>query len=309
MVTVSAPGKVILMGDHAVVYGKPALISTIDLRLKATISDSDKPEIIAEEGKSYIRHILTTLCNHFSIKSVPPLKIEITSDIPIGYHLGSSAALGASLVGGISYHLKKIWNPTLINQLAYKSEKFVHVNSSGVDPASVVSGGLIWYRKELDFLRSIWQFPFGIPASLHHFYFVDTGRSKETTGEMVAYVKSKINDQKTKIETLMNKNEEQTKRLAKAIKEGNEEELIGAIRTGERTLEGMGVVSKKAGSIIRTIELAGGAAKILGGGGRAAGVGFLLAYHHEPEKLAKKLKLKIQKIKLGEEGIKLEKHD
>ncbi|MBI4065062.1 hypothetical protein HY409_01705 [Candidatus Gottesmanbacteria bacterium] len=308
-VTVSAPGKVILMGEHAVVYGKPALISAMNARLTATVSESSKPEIVADEGVEYIKHILVTVCEHYNVKDVPAFKIEISSNIPIGYHLGSSAALGAALVGAFCYLLKGIWNPSLINQLAYEAEKFIHINASGVDPAAVVSGGLIWYRKELEFLRSIWQLPLKIPTTLDHFLLINTGRPKETTGEMVAYVSEKRKAKSEKYEKLFLENEVQTKRVAVAIKEGNEKELIDAIRLGERTLEGMGVVSKKAIPVIRAVERVGGAAKILGGGGRTEGVGFILCYHHDPEKIEKFGKpygFSVLPIRLGEEGIRLE---
>lgn len=309
-VTVSAPGKVILMGEHAVVYGKPALISAINVRLTATVSESSKPEIDADEGAEYIKHILITVCEHYHIKEVPIYKIKITSDIPIGYHLGSSAALGAALVGAFCYLLKGVWNPSLTNQLAYESEKYIHINSSGVDPAAVVSGGLIWYRKELEFLRSIWQLPFKPDATLNHFFLINTGRPKESTGEMVAELSSRVKAQMSKFEKIFNENERQTKRVAVALKEGNEKELIDAIRVGERTLEAMGVVSQKIIPLIRKIEDLGGAAKILGGGGRAGGVGYLLCYHHDPQKveaLCKPYGYSIERIALGEEGVRLEK--
>lgn len=303
MTTVSVPGKVILMGEHAVVYGKPALIAAVNRRLRVTVSDSDRPELIADEGKDYIQHVQAIVLKHFGIRENHPVKIEVSSDIPAGYHLGSSAAVAAGVVGALSYHLRKVWNPTLINQRAYEAEKYIHQNASGVDPAAVVSGGLIWYRRELDFLRSIWQFPFGMPNALNNFCLVDTGRPVESTGEMVAFVNEKRKAKSETYEKLFTENEKQTKRVAVAIKEGNEGELIDAIRTGERTLEGMGVVSKKIIPLIRAIEKAGGAAKILGGGGRKGGVGFLLCYHHDPEKFG------AVPVRLGEEGVRLEAHD
>ena len=309
-VTVSVPGKIHLMGEHAVVYGKPSLLTAVNLRLYVSVEDSTKLEITSTEPIGYIEHALSVVSRELRIEKVPPLKITVRSQIPAGFHLGSSAAVAVATVGALSYFLKKVWNPTTINQIAYEVEKKMHGNPSGGDNTTVTMGGFIWFRKELEFLKSIWQLPLKLPDTLNHFFLINTGRPKETTGEMVAYLKSKVKSQKSKVERLFNRNERQTKRVAVALKEGNERELIDAIKVGERTLEGMGVVSRTVIPLIRKIESAGGAAKILGGGGRTRGVGFLLCYHHEPkkiEKLCKPYGYFIQHIKLEEEGLRLEK--
>lgn len=322
MVTVSVPGKVHLMGEHAVVYGKPALLAAINLRLRVSIEDlgkrttnygkkkNDYIEIVSNEPVEYIRHAVEEVKETYKLDVLPPLRITVTSDIPAGYHLGSSAAVAVGTVGALTYFLKKIWNPAAINQLAYEVEKKMHGNPSGGDNTTVTMGGFIWFRKELEFLKSIWQLPFKIPKNLNHFFLIDTGRPKETTGEMVAYVNAKCQMQNAKYKAFFDKNEEQTKRIAIAIKEGNEKELIGAIRIGERTLEGMGVVSKKVIPLIREIENTGGAIKILGGGGKTDGVGFLLAYQGKKEKILDVCQFfgyKLQEVSLGKEGIRLEK--
>lgn len=286
MITVSVPGKVHLMGEHAVVYGKPAILAAINRRLTVTVTDGDS------NTSGYVADILGIMQKHFG--TTRAVHIMIDSDIPAGYHLGSSAAVAVGVVGAVSYFLKKIWNPTLINQLAYEAEKLQHGNPSGADNTTVTFGGLIWYRKELEFLKSMWQLPVKLPANLNHFSLIDTGRPKENTGEMVAFVKSQKNLQK-----FLDANEIQTKRVAVAIKDGDEKTLIDAVRKGERTLEDIGVVSKKVIPIIRAIEKAGGAAKILGGGGRTDGVGYLLCYSHRPPASS-------IPIMLGEEGARLE---
>lgn len=331
MITVSAPGKIHLMGEHAVVYGKPALLSAINLRLKVSVEpfspvssrprvkardklrpgsmDDNNVTIKSSEPDDYIRSIVDLVQEHFKVKKLPAMNITVDSQIPAGYHLGSSAATAVATVGALIYFLKKTWNPALINQLAYEAEKKQHGNPSGGDNTAVTFGGFLWYRKELEFLKSIWQLPFRPAANLTHFFLIDTGKPKETTGEMVALVKGKRQKAKGNMEQLMNQNEEQTKRITVALKEGNEEELIHAMQVGERTLEGMGVVSNKVVPLIRSIEKAGGAAKILGGGGKAGGVGFLLVFHHEPEKIEKLSKpfgFSIRHIRLGEEGARLE---
>jgi len=283
MITVSVPGKIHLMGEHAVVYGKPAILAAINKRLTVTL----------EEGKNtsvgYVADIIKIVQKHFQTQK--EFHIAIDSDIPQGYHLGSSAAVAVGVVAATSYFLKKVWNPTLFNQLAYEAEKLKHGNPSGGDNTTVTMGGFIWYRKELEFLKSIWQLPF--KTTLNKFYLIDTGKPQESTKDMVAYVASH------KKQALFDENEIQTKRIAVALKENDEMTLMDAIQKGERTLERMGVVSNKAMTIIRNIQKTGGAAKILGGGGRADGVGYLLCYSHNPPKGA-------LPIALGGEGVRLE---
>ena len=283
MITVSVPGKIMLMGEHAVVHGKPAIIAAINKRLSVTV----------HEGKNtatgYVAEILAIVQNHF--KTNTSVSIDIQSDIPQGYHVGSSAAVAVGVVAATSYFLKQIWNPTLFNQLAFEAEKLKHGNPSGADNTAVTFGGLIWYRKEFDFLKSIWQFPF--KPKLGHFYLLDTGKPQESTKEMIAFVAKQRG-----LKKFLDENEVQTKRVTVALKDGDEKLFIDAMQQGERTLEYIGVVSNKARVIIRNIERGGGAAKILGGGGRADGVGYVLCYsHHPPEGSVP--------VTLGEEGVKL----
>ncbi len=310
MVTVSVPGKIHLMGEHAVVYGKPALLAAINLRLRVTVeAGTNGIEIFSTEPSDYVRYSVEVVKREYKLASLPPIKITVASDIPAGFHLGSSAAVAVGVVGALTYFLKKVWNPAAINQIAYEVEKKMHGNPSGGDNTIVTMGGLIWYRRELEFLKSIWQLPFKIPESLNHFFLINTGRPKETTGEMISLVASGVRRQASRMNRLFNENEAQTKRVAVAVKEGNEMELMDAMKAGERTLEGMGVVSKNATALIRMIEKAGGAAKILGGGGIQEGVGFLLCYHHDPDavrRMAREYGVSIQPIQLGEEGIRLE---
>ncbi len=283
MIMVSVPGKVHLMGEHAVVYGKPALLAAVNKRLTVSVTAGNG------NATHYVADILRIVQSHFGVAG--NIQITIKSDIPVGYHLGSSAAVAVGTVAALSYFYKKIWNPQLFNQLAYEAEKIAHGNPSGADNTTVTMGGFIWYRKELEFLKSIWQLP--LKTKLSKFYLVDTGKPAESTKDMVAYVAAH------RKQSLFDQNEEQTKRVAVALKTDDKNLLIDAIRKGGRTLEAMGVVSEKAKKIIRKIESSGGAAKILGGGGRKAGVGYLLCYSHKPPEGA-------MPIALGEEGVRLE---
>ncbi len=314
-VTVSVPGKVHLMGEHAVVYGKPALLAAIDLRLSVTIEEQanvgskETIEVVSTEPTDHALYAVRFLLDQFNVKKYPPLTITIDSEIPAGFHLGSSAAVAVALSGAMMYFFKSLWNPIRINELAYEIEKKQHGNPSGGDNTAVTVGGFIWFRKELEFLKSIWQLPFKPHDGLDHFFLINTGKPAETTGEMVALVRQRMLENPEGMQKLLDTNEFQVKRVTTALKNGDEPELLDAIRVGERTLEGMGVVSKRVTSFIRSIETIGGAAKILGGGGKKDNVGFVLCYHTKPESIAQlcqKIGFTIQHVRLGEEGIRLE---
>ncbi|MCR4263780.1 MAG: mevalonate kinase [Candidatus Roizmanbacteria bacterium] len=307
-VIVSAPGKIHLMGEHAVVYGKPALLSTINKRLIATISEAEELEIETPEEKKLIEKAVEIVCDRFKITD-PKIHIIITSAIPTGRHAGSSAAVSVATVGALLYYFKKIWNPNLINELAYEVEKFQHGTPSGGDNTACTFGGFIWFRKELEFLKTIWQLPFQPSKQLASFYLIDTGRPSENTGDMVTLVRKFLDEYKDQGRILLDQNEQATKDVAVAIKNGDEELLIDAIRRGEKTLEGLGVVSTQILPLIREIEKSGGAAKILGGGGKKGAVGLVLAYHTDKklqEQTARKFEYSVERIQLGEEGVRLE---
>lgn len=309
MITVSVPGKIHLMGEHAVVYGSPALLAAINLRMRISVEASRKMEVISAEPSDYVLYAVQKVQEHFSVKVLPPMKITIDSDIPAGFHLGSSAATAVGTVAAVTYFVKKIWNPNLFNQIAYEVEKKKHGNPSGGDNTIVTMGGIVWFRKELEFLKSMWQLDAHIPDSLNHFFLMDTGRPEETTGEMVSLVRNKYEKNQDAMRKLFFQNEIQVKRIATSLKEQNKQELIDAMRIGERTLEQMGVVGEKVIPCIRAVEQSGGTAKILGGGGKKNAVGFLLCYHEDTEalmKLGKKFGYTVRPVELAGEGVRLE---
>ncbi len=310
MITVSVPGKVHLMGEHAVVYGRPALFSAIDLRLSVSIEEhEDGFAIVSSEPDEYVRYAIEFLTKTYKLKQTPAIRVTVDSALPAGYHLGSSAAVAVAVAGAFTYYVKKLWNPMAINQLAYEIEKHKHGNPSGGDNTAVTMGGFIWFRRELEFLKSIWQLPFTPAPSLKHFFLINTGKPAETTGDMVGLVKQKVDADPGAMETVMNENERQTKNVAIALKTGDEALLRTSIQQGHKTLVSMGVVSDKANRLIADIESRGGAAKILGGGGKTDGVGFVLCYHHKPEEIdtiLNPLGYSRQAVSLGGDGIRLE---
>lgn len=272
MIKFSAPAKIHFLGEHSVVYGKPAILAAINLRLTVTIIPSGRlPDFLKPVEKIVKKKF-----------KIPPHGIKIDSKIPIGAGLGSSAAISAAYIAAVLTYAKIKWDLSLINELAYEAEKIFHGNPSGGDNTTVVYGGLIWFEKGKSFIP--------LPYKINNFFLIDSGKPIETTKQMIEIAKSKINN-------ILDKQEELVKELALALKNVDEEKLMQVIKSGERNLEKIGVVGKKAKKIIAEVEKSGGAAKILGGGGYKEGSGMILCYN---------TKLKGLRIAIGAEGLKQE---
>lgn len=315
--TVSAPAKVHLLGEHAVVYGKPALLAALDLRVSVTISKGIFPQ--NNELKPAIKTLEEIVKDKFKLKSIPSYNVSINTKVPLGSGLGSSAALSASFIAALLSFLKIKWDLSLVNDLAYEAEKVFHGNPSGADNSTVVFGGLIWYkrslpsnevRKEIPELKLIQQAPFSIPSKIaKNFVLINTGKPKQTTKDMVTMVKNTYDKKPDLVNKFLEDQEKLVRELLVVLKIGQGKEIIRIIKEGEKNLESIGVSSKFAQNIIRKIEQAGGAAKICGGGACDGPTGVLLCYHPNPsviKNIAKAFNLDYFKTELGVEGLRKE---
>lgn len=317
MISVSAPGKIILAGEHAVVYGKPALVAAVDKRLTVRIKTRKNGEIkiFSRQPSSQIKEAVRKTEENLAllrsdrlskILKSRGLAIEVVSEIPVQAGMGSSAAVAVATVGGLLALSKKIKrfsdeDKELINKVAYQVEKKIHQNPSGIDNTISTFGGFLWFKKGKPFKRIKL-------GSLPRFVFVNTGKAEETTGEMVRYLKNKIENRKNTKQILRSfaRIERQTKNLLLGLKDKNKRKIIKAIKECEENLEMLGVVGEFAKKLIREVERIGGGAKICGAGGIKDRSGILLCYHQKPEKifaLAKSLNLEAFEAKLGEEGV------
>lgn len=312
MITISVPSKIHLLGEHAVVYGKPALLAAIDKRILATITSS-KTKHIQGAGKytPEIRELLKILEKEIKektkIKKIKPYFMKINSQVPVGSGLGSSAALSACLTAALLSFLKVPWDKKTVFDIAYAGEKFFHGNPSGGDLAVVIEGGFLWFRKELEFLKTFSSLPLKPHKNIKQFVLIDSGKPEESTKEMVEKVAKLRTSFSQKVQLLFNHQEELTKQIAIAFRDGDEDSIIECIKSGERNLEELGVVGKRAQEIIRGVEKLGGAAKISGAGGVRSGSGMILVYGVDRDRLlnyVKQNKLKLLSIRIGEEGLK-----
>ncbi len=317
MIKVSAPCKVHLLGEWSVVWGKPALLTSVDLRITIIVIPSAARNLKTESRDSSLivqndieKIIEPIVKKELKIKKIPPHQLEIHSQIPMGAHLGSSAAVSVASIAALLTFLGVKWDLKLIDKLAYEAEKVFHGNPSGADNSTITYGGLMWYRKENPDLKIIHPLPFSIPAKLaKNFVLINTGTPTANTKQMITKITAHF-DKNPKLKSQFLEDQEKLVReLLPAVKNADEKEIIRIIRAGEKNLESIGVCSPEVKKIIRQIETAGGAAKICGAGAFSGPTGVLLAYHKNQEKLLKVVKsynLPYFKAKLGVEGLKQE---
>jgi len=288
MISYSAPAKVILSGEHAVVYGKPALVCAINKQLNFSVKEAKKKKNNKDGNPiSIIDQIVKKYLEKEKINYQPKnFSFLIDSLIPIGRGLGSSAALSVTAVAALlKFYTGRDFDKEIINNLAYLAEKHFHKNPSGVDNTTSCFGGLIFYRKEFEFLKNISVLNFKIPKIIEdNLFLIDSGKPKETTAQMVELVKEKYNQKPHLVEEIFDEIEKITKRITVALVKEDARFFAENLFENQLRLELLGVVSKKAKQLLENLSRFG-IGKITGAGGVGEGSGFILFYAFDKKKL------------------------
>jgi len=279
MISYSAPGKIILSGEHSVVYTKPAFVTAIDLKLTFHIKkDRSKKKSPHDKAIDYCENIVKT---YLQKKRIPfhddPYNYSIDSDIPKGCGMGSSAAFCvASVASFLHYYTGHEHDKQAINSLAYQCEKYFHGMPSGVDVSASCFGGLIFYRKEFEFLKTISSLNFKIPKKFQdRMILINTGRPVESTTEMVKHVGNLYNKHPKKIEQTLAGIERVTKRMVISIVKEDLKMFTDALGENHKLLVELGIVSKDAQKLLKSLTPYG-VGKVTGAGGLKKGSGMIL---------------------------------
>ena len=278
-ISYSAPGKIILSGEHSVVYGKPALVTAVNLRLTVTINEG-KPQIKDKEIHEAVVKIEEIVLNYLQKQTKVKKKsfnYYYKSDIPIGRGMGSSAAFCVATVAALlHFYTGREYEKQIVNSLAYQGEKYFHGMPSGVDVSASCFGGLIFYRKEFEFLKNISSLNFKIPKRIQdQLILIDSGRPVESTAQMVKQVGKRYNDDPKFIETVLNTIEKLTKRMVVSIVKEDTDLFQETVKENQSELENLGIVSKQTKKLLKDIEPYG-VGKVTGAGGQAEGSGLIL---------------------------------
>ena len=161
MASSSAPGKIILFGEHAVVYGRPALaIPVSEVQATATVSanprggvwiESPGIELSCELSLLTTEHPLAAVIHSafsaLGITRLPACTIHLESTIPVAAGLGSGAAISIAILRALSEHLGARLSDEQVNRLAFEVEKIHHGMPSGIDNTVITYARPVYYIK------------------------------------------------------------------------------------------------------------------------------------------------------------------
>lgn len=262
-VTVSAPGKLLLMGDHAVVYRHPCLVTAVSERLTVTIEESLSEGVrFVTPGISDTRFIeaaLQTATKHWK-QSFSHLTITTASAFSGNYGLGSSAAVTVATLFALGeYLVRPIGKKDLFTQ-AYEAILSVQRVGSGFDAASAIWGGTIWYDR---LGKTIEAIPHGTMPLIVGFSGV-----KADTATIVADVAKKYTQQQERVTRIFTAIAKLTADAKEKIKEGDWERVGKLMDFNQEYLRDLGVSSQRLESLIVAAKQEGAwGAKLSGAGG------------------------------------------
>ena len=279
-ISYSAPAKIILSGEHTVGYGKPALVTAINKRLYVTLRESEKRVVDAQNEKAidFIEDIVIKHIRKSKDIGKKSFSLEITSDIPQGRGMGSSAAYCVAVTAALlEFYTDSPSEKKIVHTHAFKAEDYFHgMQASGIDVSASCMGGLVYYRREFEFLKLVSALNFKIPQHIQNsLILIDTGAPSESTAEMIKIVGTRYNEFPKEMEHATIEIEKCTKRMVISIVKEDLTMFQEAIKDNQRHLISLGIVSGETSSLLDSLS-SEGVGKVTGAGGVKEGSGIVL---------------------------------
>ncbi len=211
---------------------------------------------------------------------LPPLEVRVSSELPVGSGFGSSAAIAVALLAALFDFLGLPRDAAGLERLALEVERRQHGMPSGVDHGTVLRGGVQRAARDEAGRMELTAVP-ASPEVLSRLAIFDTGRPAESTGEVVAEVRSRRDRDRPRFDWLLARMEENVAAFAAELagESPDPEVVMARIRDYQGCLEAIGVVPSAVRGLVRALEKRGAAAKISGAGSLSeGGAGCLLVY-------------------------------
>jgi mevalonate kinase len=283
-VVASAPAKIILFGEHFVVYGEPAIVLAIDKRTYAKAEKRDDESLHirsknlnlagcfekesfkvqegdAREARMKLEPIKLAVEKVLEIHGERVgLNVEVSSTVPVAAGLGSSAAAAAAVTAAVGALLSEELSKEQVFRIAYEAEKVVHGTPSGVDPAISTFGGALLFQTDTGFK------PLTVKNDVP--LIIGDTRIERSTRALVAKAQNTRKNYPQIVKFMMRAEREIVLTAIDALKRSDLQTLGDLMNLNQALLYGLGVSHEFLERLINAARKAGAlGAKLTGAGG------------------------------------------
>jgi mevalonate kinase len=273
----SAPGKIILFGEHFVVYGVKAVLCSIDKRITVTSQFVDEKVIRIKSflGESSIDYHALNNLDNISQKFMRPffyivqkavkersmdrgIEIILESQIPAGVGLGSSSAACVAVTASVNGLFNRLTQEEVL-KTAIEAERVIFKQNSGADSSVSTFGGLVSYDLKNRFCN--------IPSENDWSFIISNSGEIHNTHEVVQQVRKFKEKNETLFSDLCKQEEDIVNNAIKSLKENNINELGLLMSKNHELLKKIGVSTEKIDLLINKAKSISYGSKITGAGG------------------------------------------
>ena len=269
--TARAAGKVILVGEHAVVYGAraiaiPLLSKSMNLRIYTDRVTTPSPRVKFQiSGKPVQDTLIEMIHEAFDVLGIPKFNVSIDghSSLMLGAGVGSSASLCVSVLRGLSQVCGMSIAPAELARLANKLERRFHGNPSGLDTSVVALEQAILFERGRDAEALTVNKPKG--SNLPWCFALLDSAVRSPTINMVRKAEPWFTERGAAVIETFN---EITSSAARALRDGDFELLSESMTTSHALLSEAGVVTSSVQDMVDLAKRHGAStAKVTGAGG------------------------------------------
>lgn len=272
----SAPGKVILLGEHAVVYGRPAIAVPLRaLRATAVLTAHPGPFHIQAPAVGIdaplsdlppdhpLARIVHLTAEHLR-RPLPEALLRIESDIPLASGLGSGAAVSTAIVRALAAGYNIPLDPPTASALVYEVERLYHGTPSGIDNT------VIAYEQPIYFVRGRPPEPLPVGRTLH-LLVADSGVPSRTR-QVVGDVRRRWEAEPARYEALFDRIAEEVEEARRVIAQGDAPALGRRLDANHALLQDIGVSAPLLDHLVAAAREAGALGAKLSGAGRGGNI-------------------------------------
>jgi len=284
--TASAPGKVILFGEHAVVFGRPAIaVPVTQVRASVTVASAAEGNgltIVATDVDRILRlceapqddplAAVARLTLERLGQNEPNAVLSIQSTVPIASGMGSGAAVSAAISRGLAQFLGATLSPDHISSIVFEIERFHHGTPSGIDNTVIAFEHPVFFvpGRQIEVL---------VPAKSFTLLIADTGL-RSTTRAVVEQVRAAWQMDRSRYERLFDRIGTIATTARSAIELGAIQQLGPLMDENHRLLQDLNVSSTDLDRLVDAARGAGAAGAKMSGAGKG---GNMIALAHVPD--------------------------